>query len=195
MRPAPGMFERWVERPEYDTLGLPSYSGGAYSARRELVKCYAWAVPDDGALDAIATLEIPVVEIGAGLGYWRSLLAARGVRGLAFDREPGQNFWCEGTPFTEVYPGDHRALEHFARWHKGSHALMLCWPPMSDMAAECVKAFQGDTLIYVGEDEGGCTADDDFFELVREGTPWENVATIDIPQWPGVHDRLWIWRR
>jgi hypothetical protein len=221
MRPATPsryMFARWVERPGYDILhceknGLPYKS--AFAVRTELVKRYAWAVPDQQALDAIAALDMPVVEVGAGLGYWRSLLEAMGVEGMAFDQAPGKNDYCDGEPFTQVYPGDHRVLEHFARWHGEHHALMLCWPPpaSSTMASDCVEAFKGDTLIYIGESASGCTADHRFFELltgeaygayddggdwvdgVDVETCWQKVASVDIPHWPGIHDYLTVWRR
>jgi hypothetical protein len=220
MQPAPigeRVFERWVERPEYDIL---NYGPGEYHryksafvVRAGLVKRYAWAVPDQRALDAIAALDVPVVEVGAGLGYWRSLLEAVGVEGMAFDQEPGGNHYCEGEPFAQVYPGDHRVLERFARRHGEHHALMLCWPPMSSMASDCVEAFKGDTLIYVGEGGGGRTADHRFFELVTgevrgayddgddwvDGvnveTCWQEITSVDIPQWPGIRDYLTVWRR
>lgn len=216
MQPAPleeYLFEHWVERPEYDIMhckdnDLPYKS--PFAAREELCRRYAWAVPDEAALNAIAALGMPVVEIGAGLGYWRSLLEGMDVEGNAFDREPGDNHWCKGTPFTQVHCGDHRALFPIK---DENHALMLCWPPMSEMAAKCVETFKGNTVIYIGEDIGGCTADGKFFELLTGETPgdvdadgdwqdgqkvavpWEETASIDIPQWRGLHDYLRIWRR
>ena len=45
---------------------------------------YAWACPDSRALRALASCG-PLVEVGAGHGYWASLLRARGADVLAFD--------------------------------------------------------------------------------------------------------------
>ena len=42
---------------------------------------YAWAIPDERALRVLAHYG-PVVEIGAGKGYWCALLRARGVVGF-----------------------------------------------------------------------------------------------------------------
>lgn len=198
-------FARWVELPEYDILwcrdnGRPYKS--AFVARSELCRRFAWAVPNAGALDTIAALGVPVVEIGAGTGYWASLLAALGVSICAFDEAPGRNRYCDHEPYTLVSPGDHRALEH-ARWNGENHALLLCWPPMSPMASECVEAFKGDTLIYIGEGMGGCCANDEFFQLVTGETrsgydddcEWIEGTAVDIPQWPGLHDYLTVYRR
>jgi DNA mismatch repair ATPase MutL len=54
-----------------------------------LIGEYAWAVPDERALRIIKHFGDKcggVVEIGAGLGYWGSLLRARGVTYTGYDR-------------------------------------------------------------------------------------------------------------
>ena len=48
---------------------------------------YAWAVPDERALRILEHFG-PIVEVGAGKGYWASLLAARGVDVVAYDAMP-----------------------------------------------------------------------------------------------------------
>lgn len=74
-------------------------------------------------------------------------------------------------------------------------ALFLCWPPYDkDFAYNVLKAYQGNTLIYVGEGEGGCTGDDNFFKLLEK--EWEEVAYDDgFTSWSGIHDQLIIYRR
>lgn len=81
-----------------------------------------------------------------------------------------------------------------SHWTDAPRTLLLCWPPYdSKMASQCLRAFQGDSVAYVGEHEGGCCADDAFFKALEKG--WENVREVDLPQWPGMHDYLSIWRR
>jgi hypothetical protein len=82
-----------------------------------------------------------------------------------------------------------------ARRH-ADRALFLCWPPISRLAEKCLRAYHaagGSTVAYVGEGGGGCTADDRFFGLLE--SHWETVEEIAIPQWWGLHDWLWIYRR
>lgn len=50
----------------------------------ELEERYAWAIPDDRALRILEEFS-PVIEIGAGRGYWAHLLRERGVDTLAYD--------------------------------------------------------------------------------------------------------------
>ena len=45
--------------------------------RRELASLFSWAIPTDAALDVFDRYA-PLVECGAGMGYWTALLRARG---------------------------------------------------------------------------------------------------------------------
>lgn len=162
--------------------------------RNDLCARYAWAIPNDEALDAIAKVG-PIVEVGAGTGYWASLLADRGVDVVAYDLYPPphpRNHWHEGAAavhFPVARGGPAKVARHPDR------ALMLCWPPYAKpMAFHCVRLYAGSTVVYIGEGAGGCTGDDRFHELlgVEYGEPVESIA---IPQWPGIHDRLEIFRR
>ena len=47
----------------------------------------AFAVPSERALDLLASYA-PLVEMGAGTGYWARLLQLRGVQVAAFDSVP-----------------------------------------------------------------------------------------------------------
>jgi hypothetical protein len=53
-------------------------------AGEELHRKYAWAIPDARALRIIKHFA-PVVEMGAGTGYWCSLLRESGVDIVAYD--------------------------------------------------------------------------------------------------------------
>lgn len=213
----------WYNQPSW-TGCLPCRTNGRDQDGRHLRQAYAWAVPDDGAIELIAK-HAPngVVEIGAGLGYWARLLQERGVHVAAYDIEPEGNHWCEGDPWTEVLAGGpSKAAEH------PDLALLLCWPPYNEpMAHEAEEAYAGDTLIYIGEDAEGCTGDRAFHialgltpipcyrcanvsNWVTDGCDndfpdgcdhptvqqrWTLVETYDIPQWAGLHDRLFIFER
>lgn len=161
-----------------------------FSARDKLVKQYAWAVPSDEALARIAKLS-PIIEVGAGAGYWAALLQRHGAIVEAFDGEPpksGENGWGHTVAYFDVQQGDHTALVGSA--HK---TLFLCWPPMTSMALDCLTAFEGKTVVYIGESGGGCTATDEFHEKLE--AEFERVEQIDIPQWYGLHDYVGIWNR
>lgn len=58
--------------------------------RNTLVRLYSWAIPSPQAVEWMAGLlgAMPVVEVGAGTGYWAWQLAQHGVSVTAFDQLP-----------------------------------------------------------------------------------------------------------
>ena len=76
---------------------------------------YAWAIPNDDALMEIAKCT-PLIEIGAGTGYWAWLLRQLGVDILAFDKNPPghhlkSKFHPTAVTWTEVLSGDESVLD------------------------------------------------------------------------------------
>ena len=57
--------------------------------------------------------------------------------------------------------------------------LISIWPLYLDpMLTDAIKIFTGDKLIYIGEEKGGCTADDEFFEILENNWTLEEVVNI-----------------
>ncbi len=61
------------------------------------------------------------------------------------------------------------------------------------MAFECLQAYQGKRLVYIGEQSGGCNATDEFFDRLEQ--EWEEVASHRIIQWSGLHDYIVVYER
>src|SRR4029077_10403600 len=55
--------------------------------RRELASLFSWGVPNEAALQVLEA-HAPLVECGAGMGYWSALLRARGVDVVAYGAPP-----------------------------------------------------------------------------------------------------------
>jgi hypothetical protein len=166
-------------------------------ARKELAKKYAWAVPTNSALQLI-TKYGPIIEMGAGTGYWAHLLREAGCHVWAFDRFPPvmsslDNHWHAGASvWTDVREGSVEVLE--LPYYRGA-TLFLCWPPYDHpLAYRALQAYQGDRVIYIGEDDG-CTADELFHEVLRKDWNVIDEADPPIPQWYGVHDTLQVFER
>jgi hypothetical protein len=162
-------------------------------ARRPLfVQTYSFAIPSEEALAEIAK-HAPILEVGAGSGYWAYELAKRGVEVVATDPWPvsqGGNHYMfrkEWTPVLATAGVD--AVAVYAE-----HTLLLVWPCLGNpWAADVLEAYGGETLIFVGESVGGCTADDRFYQLLEER--FTVSLEMDIPQWFGIHDYLSVYRR
>lgn len=171
-----------------------------FKLRKKLQHQFAWAVPSPEVIDRLAKLS-PIVEIGAGRGYWAALLQEAGATVLCYDIAPpdqvDDNRWAPSSSehgvldtrvFTEIRKGGpEKVLEH------QDHTLFLCWPPYQNlMAHDCLHQYKGDTVVYIGEDDG-CTADESFHKFLSED--FEQVEDITIPFWDGLHDHLGIYIR
>lgn len=167
--------------------GLSSIHIDVYRSREKLCNKYAFAIPNHQAILTIINHTTKVIEIGAGSGYWAYLLQKAGLEVVAVDNDyRGASYWP--TKWFPVRHGDESILKDYP-----DHALFLCWPEMSEVASDALAAYEGRTLIYVGEGRGGCTANEKFFdELARN---WQRGESVDIPQWPGIHDYLQIFHK
>jgi hypothetical protein len=205
IRTFPGNDFDW----RYDHVWSPDWAAAFMDginkpARTELCVEYTWVIPDPLTLEFVAKwLKPSAIEIGAGTGYLAWQLSQLGVDILAFDQKPPHlktdnhwhsprnkkdAFYATRPIFFDVQEGESDALiAHRDR------VLFLCWPPMSDMALNCLNSYTGHRLVYIGESCGGCTASDEFFDRLE--SDWEEVATHRPIQWYGIHDWVEVYER
>ncbi|WP_319943799.1 methyltransferase domain-containing protein [Nocardia aurantia] len=183
------------------TGGAPAGSARLGYAQTVLQAAYAYAVPAPETLTWVATVCAgrPILEIGAGRGYWAHQLARRGLEVVAADSQPPQ--WQDNPSFPAVsgLPVAWHPIAHpdeLAGEWSGS-VLLLCWPPgwgapMASRALATFRAAGGTDLIYIGEPRGGRTGDDAFFEMLGAG--WQLAgADPDFVSWWNLRDRAEHW--
>ncbi len=186
-------LEPELRRPHDYLNGVHGPSAiSAYDRRVWCIRRYAFAVPSEAALVVLAR-HAPIVELGAGTGYWAYLLRRRGVDCVAYDLAPPDHMpnpnRFQPLTWTRVEPGD---VDRLAV--ESHRALFLCWPSYRDpFAARALRAYTGATLLYIGEPAGGRTADDDFFTQLAQH--WQPVEQVALPNWPGTHDVLTVYYR
>jgi hypothetical protein len=174
-----------------DNGGLPDPAVDAEDAALRLAQHYAYVFPSDSTLTILAGLG-PLVEMGAGTGYWAHRLRSLGVDVVAFDQAPvdGErtNRYHPGTrPWAHVEQGDQTVLPGYA-----DRCLFLCWPPLFSSLGDCLTYYCGDTIAYIG-DGGYRTA-----RLDRLNDGFTKVATVParaLDPYPGVRPQLTIWKR
>ncbi|WP_326557600.1 class I SAM-dependent methyltransferase [Micromonospora sp. NBC_01796] len=163
--------------------------------RRELAGRLAWAMPSEAALALVAD-HSPVLDGGAGTGYWAALLHHRGADVRAVDASPPAGGGNRYHPANARRWAPVERLDTVAAVRGDPHrTLLLCWPPPDDDTGGylAVRAYRGDTLLYVGGDRDGPTGTTRLHrELALNWTPTEDLG---LPSWPGVPDRLTVWRR
>jgi hypothetical protein len=171
-----------------------------YENRSMFCKNGAWAVPGEEALAAIIKHAggRKILEVGAGLGLWACLLSERGANIVATDisvhrrhKKTGEHQGEGDRRFFDVQQMKHsQAIIE----HADADVLMLCWPPYdSPMAKKALRAFKGDTLVYIGESQFGCTGCRKFHRDMYKH--WDVQEEVSIPQWASMHDNLTIYKR
>ncbi|MDH2424849.1 hypothetical protein [Sphaerisporangium sp. TRM90804] len=190
VRLLPSIDDRWMG----DGITPTGYYAGLSVGRTKLVSTYSWSIPTPGDITWIAGVlnGRAVVEVGAGSGYWAWQLAQAGVDVVAYEpNDVTDNTFVEITePYYPLLRDDASAA--------GKHpdrALLLSWPSYSDpWASHALSAYEGDLLLYVGEGESGCCADDAFFELLD--AEWTEIGrSPHHVTWWGIHCRLIAYER
>lgn len=176
---------------------------------------FAWAVPNQAALDVLAALDRPVLEIGAGTGYWAWLLKDMGVDIQAYDLEDSQRGQKTRFRHSLVQDGGvEQVSKHLDR------TLLLCWPDIVGDSAhddadrgsfglDTLQAYKGDTFVYVGElgpgvvraakgwgdpfPPGGSSASVAFQEELK--TNFQLTQKVNLPNWPPYNSHLTVWKR
>lgn len=149
--------------------------------RQAFQDAYAWGIPSVAAIAALVEAA-PLVEIGAGRGYWARLVEACGGVVHAYDATPPE--WT----YTDVQEGSPECIQEHPE-----ATLFLAWPPLgSAMDVECLNSYTGDTLFYHGE-VGDATGSQEAATRLREN--WRKVKTIETPQFMGGHDALYKFER
>lgn len=164
----------WTIRPD---------SSGDQRKRRDFLHSYAWAIPNKEILTALTTRS-PIIEIGAGNGYWTRCINENGGDSIAVDPGPTSPTW------TTVHDDDHTIVTDHA-----DRTLLLCWPAFSaEWPAETIQQYDGDTLVYIGEGRGGVTGSPRMHRVISQAFGTAD-RVIDIPQWASADDRAYIFTR
>ena len=170
---------------------LPDSAADAEDGLLLLAQRYAYVFPSDSTLATLAGLG-PLVEIGAGTGYWAYRLRSIGADIVAFDQAPpgGERTNRYHSPtrlWTRVEQGDQSVLSGYA-----DRALFLCWPPLFSSLGDCLTYYCGDTVAYIG-DWGYRTARLDHLQESFTKVAAAPVRALD--PCPEVPPQLTIWKR
>ena len=150
--------------------------------RDVFIEMCSFAIPSLEAIECICK-HTPILEVGCGTGFWSMLLEKHGCDIVVTEphRKNYIKFW------TKVYPYDtEKAQKLFP-----DRTLLICWPyDTGDWQVNLLQ--KADKVIFIGE-WNGCTGSDDFFKELSAN--FERIQCIDIPQWLGLNDALYILQR
>jgi hypothetical protein len=171
-------YEQFQELQEKSTFKGQQWFG----ERGDLVEEYSWAVPNEEVLVYLAEFD-KLIEVGAGGGYWAKCIQDEG----------GVVFPIDESPPAETYTNIHtREINGFYEEFT-DEAILMVWPPYDEPMAADVAQSEPDHICYVGEERGGCTATDRFFNILDR--KYGLVAKIDLPSYAGIHDNFFHYIR
>lgn len=184
-------------RGNYITASVKTWNDDL-TRRTHFIETFAWAYPTREAISSIVAFagNREIVEVGAGYGFWATLLTYAGAKIHATD---SYDWYGDYRPLLWRDLGVRVEKRGYATAIRnanatGCDALFMCWPPYDhDMAVKALRAFHGNRFIYIGEGPGGCNATDAFFDLLDN--EYKEIATIQIPQFAGIHDRVKLYAR
>ena len=170
---------------------------GLMTLRYSFVEQFGFVLLNNKILDITADFlkDKSVCEIGAGTGWLSYQLQKRDINITAIDYKPGHDsdFGFKKL-HTEVLMMN--GIDYLES--NFPDVVILSWPDYdTSFASDILSLLQkGQTLIYIGEGEGGCTGDDAFFELLNKKTELNETVTHSLQKeslcWNGVHDTWYV---
>jgi hypothetical protein len=152
----------------------------------ETLRCWiSHAIPTAYAVTKVKEFlenSTTIVEIGAGKGLWAYLINHSNY--LATDAYP---------PSSSYYPILKVEAASVFFSERVFDGLVLIWPPCTAMAAQALKQFQGSQLVYIGEELGGCTGDEEMFSILASN--YELVRVVKIPTIYNHTDQVYLYHR
>ena len=143
-----------------------------------------------------------VLEAGSGSGWLADQLAQQGIAITAADwadyRQPRDK--KRGYPMRSVFRLDHHG-DAVALLPGSFDVVLLVWPnldtPFGEQVAHAMRS--GQIMILEGEEKGGSTATDAFFDVLSADFERLDAETLALNEhhhtFPGLHDRWQILRK
>lgn len=132
-------------------------SSSMFAQRNQFIETFGFCVPLPAMIDFLSKAG-SVLEVGAGTGYLSRLVNLSGGSSHPTDLVPV-------APDVEAISATDAIIRD-----NGRSLVVSAWPSYDqDWLAEAARSMApGQKLLYVGEDEGGCTASQMFFDLIGQ---------------------------
>ena len=143
-----------------------------------------------------------VLEAGSGSGWLADQLAQQGITITAADwtdyRQPRDT--KRGYPMRSVFRLDHHG-DAVVLLPGDFDVVLLVWPnldtPFGEQVAHAMRS--GQVMILEGEEQGGNTATDEFFDVLSADFERLDAETLALNEhhctFPGLHDRWQVLRK
>ncbi len=190
--------------PSGDLLDQPDELDALYQQRKRYNREFGFCLFTAECVFSLAALckGKKVLEAGSGSGWLADRLAQQGIEITAADwtdyRQPRDT--KRGYPMRSVFRLDHHG-DAVALLPGSFDVVLLVWPnlgtPFGEQVARAMRS--GQVMIFEGEEQGGSTATDAFFDVLGAGFERLDAETLALNQhhrtFPGLHDRWQVLRK
>ena len=187
-----------------DMLDDPEQSDVPYQQRKRYNREFGFCLFTAECIFSLVALckGKKVLEAGSGSGWLADQLAQQGIEMTAADwtdyRQPRDT--KRGYPMRSVFRLDHHG-DAIALLPSDFDVVLLVWPnldtPFGEQVAHAMRS--GQVMILEGEEKGGNTATDEFFDVLSTNFEYLDAETLALNEhhrtFPGLHDRWQILRK
>ena len=170
----------------------------AWYYRNAFKKYCSYSLPDERTITSLANAG-PLVELGAGTGYWTWLINMAGGNCIATDpsgKTPSNNEWFPRG--TRAWTKAEKLTAYEALFKYPDRNALMVWPCYSDSWFWALdKPVPQSAIYYVGEREGGCClSTDDFVTLDKLGLKLKHLQHMPITTQShgSLQDSFWVFQ-
>lgn len=168
--------------------------------RDSYIRQYGFYIVSEGFIENTVNYfgKSKILEVGAGSGFLSACLQNAGVDITPTEAHLTDNHFGFKKIYTEIIEED--SVKYLKNNKDKFDTILMSWPNYSSkFAYNIVKNMtSGQTLIYIGEGYGGCTADDKFFEYMEKHAEVLEHETNKFNEssfsWAAIHDHVKIFR-
>lgn len=185
-----------LNRKEIPEFYEPSFLR-QFAIREVIVKLQGYALVSHQWINPLADYLSghKCMEIMCGLGAISASLQKKGIDIISTDNGSWDDRW-KNNVWTEVEKID--AVEAIRKYGADIDYIIMSWAYMDDTAYRCLQAMRevnpNCKMIVIGEDWGGCTADDSFFDSIEilEDKDFEDNISSNYQNWNYINDFIQI---
>ena len=173
-----------------DILSNKTVKEGAL--REAVIKKYGFAILTQDIVNRLRPYQ-SILEVGAGLGYWAYECQKVNIDYIATDKYTPKNndYFLIDTPrWADIeVTSARRAISKYP-----DRTLLICWPDYDcDWAFSTLVTYTNKYFIYVGENCGGCCANDKFFNELDKN--WIEIEDLGLKSFDCIHDNAIVYKR
>lgn len=149
-----------------------------------------WSLTNGKSIDSIYNIIKPflnknslnILSYGCGSGFLEKCFIEKGHHVEGYDNN--------SEPYNKTFIDIHNDLSFYNQDQYDT--LLLAWPrPTYDTFA--LRIFRGNFVIYIGELDGGCNSQEDFFDKLDKN--FILIGKIDIVKFMSLNDIVLIYKR